>query len=152
MAVEKDYEDFIKLLNRHKVRYCIVGAFAVAYYGRPRYTKDMDVLVEANRANGQRIVKALERFGFARMGLQSDDFTRPHRVIQLGYEPVRIDLLTSIPGCRFQQVWLHRELGHYGKEKAFFIGLGELIKNKKASKRKQDKVDLDMLIPLKKKT
>ena len=101
MKVEKDYEYLLKLLNKHKVKYCIVGAFAVAFYAKPRYTKDMDII-------------------------------------------------TSIPGCSFNKVWENKEIGKYGKEKVYFIGLNELIKNKRASKRKQDKVDLDILLRAKK--
>lgn len=150
MKVEKDYEDLLKLLNKHKVKYCIVGAFAVAFYAKPRYTKDMDILVATDLVNGERIVKALNEFGFKSFGLKREDFSEEGKIIQLGYEPVRIDIITSIPGCSFNKVWENKEIGKYGKEKVYFIGLNELIKNKRASKRKQDKVDLDILLRAKK--
>lgn len=146
MKAEKDYEELLKLFNRNKVKYCIVGAYAVAFYARPRYTKDMDILIEPDIENSRRILKALNQFGFERLPLREEDFSKRDRIIQLGYEPVRIDIMTSIEGCTFQLVWKNKVHGIYGKEKVFFIGLNELIKNKKASKRKQDKVDLDILL------
>ncbi|MBU4310627.1 hypothetical protein L6386_02125 [bacterium] len=150
MRVEKDYEELLRLFNKNKVRYCVVGAYAVAFYARPRYTKDMDILVEPNIDNSKRILKTLNQFGFKSLSLAEKDFSKKGQIIQLGYEPIRIDIMTSIEGCSFQQVWKHKTRGIYGKEKIFFIGPDELIKNKKVSKRKQDKVDLDILLKLKK--
>ena len=149
MKTEKDYEELLKLFNKNKVRYCIVGAFAVALYARPRYTKDMDVLVEPSIENARRIVKSLNEFGFRSLGLREEDFSQENKIIQLGYEPVRVDIITSIGGCDFKQVWENRKVSSYGKEKVFFIGIDELIKNKKASGRKQDEVDLDILLKIK---
>lgn len=146
MKVEKDYEELLRLFNRNKVRYCIIGAYAVAFYAKPRYTKDLDLLVEPDIENSKRIVKALKEFGFESLKLSEKDFSQKGKIIQLGYEPVRIDIITSIQGCSFKQVWKNRTSGIYGKEKVFFIGINELIKNKKISKRKQDKVDLDILL------
>ena len=146
MKVEKDYEDILGLFKKHKVRYCIIGAFAVAYYARPRYTKDLDLLVSTDLQNGERIVRALNEFGFKSLDLKKEDFHEEAKIIQLGYEPVRIDILTSIEGCSFEEVWKKRRIGTYGKEKVYFIGLEELITNKRKSKRKQDKVDLEILL------
>lgn len=140
--VEKDYEELLRLFNKHKVRYCIVGAFAVAFYAVPRYTKDLDLHIEASKENAQRILKSLKEFGFSRVGLEAKDFSRPGKTIQLGYEPVRIDLVTSIDGVSFDQAWKNRKRGNYGKQKVFFISLEDLIKNKKASGRPQDRADL----------
>lgn len=145
MMVEADYEDLLRSLNKHKVKYCIVGAFALGFYARPRYTKDMDIFVEASKENGAKIIKALKDFGLGTLKLSEDDFTKEKQVIQLGYEPVRIDLLTSIEGCAFNDVWQHKKQGKYGKTKVFFIGLNDLIKNKKALNRKQDQADLELL-------
>ncbi|MBI5286033.1 MAG: hypothetical protein HY878_00385 [Deltaproteobacteria bacterium] len=144
--VEKDYEELLRLFNSHGVKYCIIGAFAVAFYTIPRYTKDMDILVEPARKNGERIMNALKEFGFGRLKLSVNDFVREGRIIQLGYEPVRVDILTSINGCTFEEVWKNKTRGRYGTEKVYFIGLGELIKNKRSTRRKQDKVDIDLLM------
>ena len=150
VKVEKDYAELLELFNKNKVKYCIVGAFAVGFYSRPRYTKDIDILVEPSLENGRRIVKALTEFGFKSLGLKEKDFSRKGRIIQLGYEPVRIDILTSIQGCNFENVWKNRSHGTYGKQRVFFIGLQDLIKSKRASKRKTDEVDLESLLSAKK--
>lgn len=145
MKVEKDYEELLQLFNKNKVRYCIVGAFAVALYGMPRYTKDIDILVEPNKMNAQRIIKALNEFGFKSLKLNEEDFAHPHKIIQLGYEPVRIDLLTSIAGCSFKEAWKSRKIASYGRQRVYFVGKELLVKTKRASNRAIDKVDLEKL-------
>ncbi len=145
MKVEKDYEELLKLFNKYGVKYTVIGAYAVAFYGKPRYTKDMDILIEPSIANGEKVVAALNEFGFKSLKLSPHDFAHKGKIIQLGYEPVRVDILTSIQGCNFNEVWRKRTRGTYGKAKTFFIGINELIKNKRRSKRKQDKLDLDIL-------
>ena len=141
MRVEKDFEELLGLFNKHKVRYCIIGAFAVGFYGYPRYTKDIDIFVEPSLQNGKKIVEALVEFGFKQYNLFPDDFSRLGKIIQLGYEPIRVDIVTSIQGCGFKQVWEDKKIGTYGKQKVFFIGLPQLIKNKKLTNRQQDRID-----------
>ncbi|MBX7148988.1 nucleotidyltransferase [bacterium] len=142
---EKDFEELLSLFGKHNVTYCIVGAFAVAFHAIPRYTKDIDLFVEASTQNGDRIIKALKEFGFTPKNLSANDFATPGLILQMGYEPVRIDLLTKIDGCTFPTVWKNRKKGKYGKVPVHFIGLADLIKNKKASGRMQDKADLELL-------
>lgn len=144
-AAEKDYEDLLKSFNKHKVKYCIVGAYALALYATPRYTKDMDLFVEATPANAKKILTALRDFGFAKLSLKESDFSKPGKTVQLGYEPVRADILTSIDGCTFEEVWRNRKKEAYGSVETSFIGVKELIKNKRISGRKQDKVDIQTL-------
>jgi hypothetical protein len=146
MRVEKDYEELLRLFNKNKVKYCIIGAYAVALYAKPRYTKDIDILVEPNIKNAERIIRTLNEFGFGSLNLSKEDFSKKNKIVQLGYEPVRIDIITSIPKATFKQIWENKVKGTYGKEKVFFIGLNELISNKKASRRKQDLADLDVLL------
>lgn len=150
MHVEKDYAELLGLFSRHKVKYCIVGAFAVGFYSIPRYTKDMDILVEPTLKNAQKIIKALKDFGFGNMGLSEKDFSKEGKIVQLGYEPVRVDIITSIGGCSFEEVWKNKMAGNYGKQKVFFIGTEDLIKAKLASNRPRDKLDLQKLRQLKK--
>lgn len=145
MMVEADYEDLLRSFNKHKVKFCIVGAYALAFHAQPRYTKDMDILIEATKENGAKIIKALKDFGFGSLKLSANDFTKEKQVLQLGYEPVRIDLITSAEGCTFKEIWQHKKPGKYGKTKVYFIGRNELIKNKKALGRLQDKADLELL-------
>ncbi|RLB14432.1 MAG: hypothetical protein DRG63_08505 [Deltaproteobacteria bacterium] len=145
MRVEKDYEDLLRLLNKYEVKYCIVGAFAVAYYAKPRYTKDIDILVEPSQKNAENLLKALHEFGFGSLALSTQDFTELGQIIQLGYEPIRIDIITSIEGIDFKQIWQNRVTGSYGNLKVPFIGLLDLIACKKASNRSQDLADLEIL-------
>ena len=142
---ERDFVELLRLFNKHHVRYCIVGAYAVAFHARPRYTKDLDILVEPSLKNGERIVNALKTFGFGSLKLTAEDFAQPGRFIQLGYEPLRVDLLTSFEGFTFEQVWRHRALGRYGNVRTCFIGRDELIRNKELSGRRQDQADLERL-------
>ncbi|MCD6578454.1 hypothetical protein J7L48_03185 [bacterium] len=149
MRLEKDYEDLLKLLNKNKVEYCIVGAFAMAEYSIPRFTKDMDILINPIVENAKKIIKALKEFGFTDLNINVDDFSKKGQIIQLGFEPIRIDILTSIDGCDFNEIWKNKIIGKYGHIKVFFIGLNELIKNKQATNRKQDQADLEILITIK---
>lgn len=145
MQIEKDFEELLNLFNKYKVKYCVIGAFAVGFYAKPRYTKDMDILIEPTEENGIKITKALTDFGFGSLRIKPNDFTKKGHFIQLGYEPVRVDLITSIPGCSFYEVWKNKKSGPYGKERVYFIGINELIKNKKSINRMQDKVDIKLL-------
>ncbi len=145
MKVEKDYEEFLSLLNKHNVKYCIIGAFAVAFYAKPRYTKDIDILVEPSKDNAQKILKVLEEFGFGELSVSLEDLMREGSILQLGYEPLRIDLLNKLEGFQFQDIWQNRVTGEYGSERVTFIGLDDLIKNKKMSDRPSDKIDIELL-------
>ena len=146
MKTEKDYEEFLELLNKHNVRYCIIGAFALAFHSRPRYTKDMDILVEPTIANAKRLLIALDEFGFGSLNLAVEDFSTLGNIIQLGYEPVRIDILSSIKGLEFADIWESRVQGPYGKQIVHFIDRQNLIRSKKLSNRAQDKADLKLLL------
>ncbi|MBN1221750.1 MAG: nucleotidyltransferase [Candidatus Aminicenantes bacterium] len=152
MKVEKDYEEFLRLLNKHNVKYCIIGAFAVAFYARPRYTKDIDILIEPSRKNAQRILNALEEFGFGELEITQGDLTCEGSILQLGYEPIRIDLLTKLEGMQFRQIWHNKVIGDYGSQKVYFIGLEDLIRNKKKSSRLSDRVDISILEKARKKS
>jgi predicted nucleotidyltransferase len=149
VKVEKDYEELFKLFNKHRVRYCIIGSYAVAFYARPRYTKDIDILIEPSVDNSRRAVRALNEFGFESLGLSAADFRKKGNIIQLGYEPVRVDILTSLKGCSFTRAWKYKETARYGQEKVCFIGLEDLIRLKKMSSRPQDKADLVFLLETK---
>lgn len=146
MKTEKDYEEFLKLLNKHDVQYCIVGAFALAFHVRPRYTKDMDILIEATAENAKRLLVALDEFGFESLNLTVEDFSTRGNIIQLGYEPVRIDIITSIKGLEFADIWQNRVQGPYGKQTVNYIDRHNLINSKKLSNRAQDKADLELLL------
>ncbi|MCK4248978.1 MAG: nucleotidyltransferase [Candidatus Omnitrophica bacterium] len=145
MRLEKDFQEFLELLNKYHVKYCIIGGYAVGFYGYPRYTNDIDVLVEPSVENAGKIIEAIKEFGITSSGLGKKDFIEKHKVVQLGYEPIRIDLLTSVAGTSFKTVWANKKRGSYGREKVFFIGLEELIKVKKKANRPVDQIDIDKL-------
>lgn len=149
MKVEKDYEELFKLFKKHSVRYCIIGSYAVAFYARPRYTKDIDVLIEPSVDNSGRVVRALTEFGFESLALSAADFRKKGNIIQLGNEPVRVDILTSLKGCSFAHAWKHKETAKYGQEAVYFISLEDLIRLKKISNRPQDRADLISLLETK---
>ena len=145
METEKDYEEFLELLNKHDVKYCIVDAFALAFHAEPRYTKDIDIWVQASTINAEKLLSALDEFGFSSLNLIAEDFSIEGNIIQLGYEPVRIDIITSIQGLDFNEVWQNRVQGSYGRQTVNFIDRENLIKSKKNSNRPQDKADLARL-------
>jgi len=145
MKAEKDFEEFIRLLNYHEVKYLVVGAFALIYYTYPRNTGDIDFFVECSELNAERLVKVLKDFGFEGLGLVKEDFTKPDSVIQLGFPPVRIDILTSISGINFDEAYKNRIKAKLGNEKVFFISKNDLIKNKAATGRTKDLFDLEQL-------
>ncbi len=145
MKTEKDYEEFLAFLNEHRVKYCIIGSFALAFHARPRYTKDIDIFVEATTENAERLINALNDFGFGSYGLSVDDFTEKGNIIQLGYEPVRIDIITSIEGLEFSEIWESKVRGTYGGQTVNFIDRKNLIRSKELSDRLQDKADLELL-------
>lgn len=140
-----DFIALLKLFDKHKVKYCVVGAFAVAFHAIPRYTKDLDLLVEPDLDNGRRIINALKDFGFGSLKLSERDFAKPGSTIQLGYEPIRIDLITSIEGCDFQQVWKGKVRGTFGPLTVNYIGHADLLLNKQTANREKDQADLRLL-------
>jgi len=145
MKTEKDYEEFLELLNEHKVRYCIIGSYALSFHARPRYTKDIDILIDASPENARKILAALDKFGFGSLDLKIEDFSTKGNIIQLGYEPVRIDIITSLKGIDFSDVWKSRVQGPYGNQMVNYINRQNLIKTKKIADRAQDRADLEIL-------
>jgi hypothetical protein len=133
------------LFNAHHVEYLIVGGYALAFHGAPRFTGDLDIFVKPDAVNAQRILTALEAFGFASVGLTPSDFERPDQVIQLGVPPVRIDLITSITGVSWDEAWAGRVAGRYGDMPVSFIGREQFIANKRATGRTKDMADLAVL-------
>lgn len=146
MRVEKDFKEFIESLNRNSVRYLIVGSFALSYYAEPRYTKDIDILIDSTSANAERLLTAIREFGFTDLEIGVNDFLAPDQIIQLGIAPVRIDLLTSLKGIIFAEAWDRRTTGRYGEISAFYISKQDLIDHKKLVGRKQDLADVEKLI------
>lgn len=143
--LSKDFKEFIELLNGHKVRYLVVGGYAVAFHGHPRYTKDLEVWIELSSENADKVIKALEDFGFGSMGLKSEDFLESDQIIQLGYPPNRIDILTSLKILKFEDCFKERVEFELEGLKINFIDLENLKKNKNATGRPQDLADAENL-------
>jgi hypothetical protein len=145
MEVHSDFRDLLELFNAHRVEYLVVGSYALAFHGAPRLTRDMDLLVRPTRANAQRILTALDAFGFASLHLTVEDFDRPDQVLQLGVPPVRIDIMTSIEAVAWDEAWSGRAAGQCGGVPVHFLGREQYITNKRAIGRPKDLGDLDAL-------
>ncbi len=145
MEISKDFREFLKLLNKNNVKYLVVGGYALAFHGHPRYTKDIDIWVLVNPDNAENIVKTLSDFGFSTLKLKKDDFLEPGYVIQLGYPPHRIDILTSVTGLNFEDCYPKKIEIDIDGLKVSFIDLENFKKNKKAVGRFQDLADLENL-------
>ncbi|MBI4882857.1 MAG: nucleotidyltransferase [Actinobacteria bacterium] len=141
MRLDQTFKEFIEFLNARDVQYLIVGGYAVGAHGLPRATKDLDVWVLADPVNADHLMRALVDFGFGDVGLDASDFTREGVTVQLGYPPLRIDILTSIDGVSFGDAYPHRADEVVDGIVISFIGRHELIVNKRAAGRSQDIAD-----------
>jgi len=145
VQLDRDFREFIELFTANDVRFLIVGGYAVAAHGLPRYTGDLDAWVWVDGENAARIVRSLEAFGFSNLGLTEEDFNQPDRVVQLGYPPYRIDILTSIEGVEFDGAWERRVVVPLDGVDVPFIGRDDLLKNKRVAGRPQDIADVERL-------
>lgn len=145
MEVQPDFRDLLELFNVHNVDYMIVGGYALAFHGAPRFTGDLDVFVKADPENAQRILEALEAFGFGSVGLTREDFERPDQVVELGVPPVRVDIITSLTGVSWDEACAGRIAGRYGEVPVYYIGRKQFIANKRATGRTKDLADLEAL-------
>lgn len=145
MELDKDFNEFVELFLEHNVRFLIVGGYALAAHGLPRATGDLDAWVWVNPQNAQNILRALNAFGFQNLSLTESDFSKEDAIVQLGYPPFRIDILTSIDGVAFDQAWEKKVVVELNGMKVPFIGREDLIANKKAAGRPQDLADVSRL-------
>jgi hypothetical protein len=145
LQLPPDFKEFLRLLNAHRVDYLLVGGYAVAYHGYPRATADMDIWVAIHPENAQRAVTALKEFGFHPPELSLDLFLKEGQIIRMGVPPVRIELLTSISGVRFQECFAARILASVDGMDIPVIDLEHLKANKKAAARHKDLNDLENL-------
>ncbi len=145
MEVQPDFRDLLALLNEHKVEYLIVGGYALAFHGAPRYTGDIDIFVRPHPENARRVHQALSAFGFQFPNLTVEDFLKPSRVVQLGVPPVRVDLITSLTGVSWEEADASKEQGHFGDVPVHYIGRKQYIANKRATGRRKDLADIEAL-------
>lgn len=140
--LDQDFKEFIESLNDNNVRYLVVRGYAVAFHGHPRYTKDIDIWVELEPVNAQKIISALKQFGFESLDLKAEDFLVADQIIQLGYPPNRIDLITTLVAVDFEECFAVREEAMIDGTAVNFIDIENLKKNKTASGRPQDIADV----------
>lgn len=137
-----DFKEILSIFNDHEVKYLVVGAYAVMKYSEPRYTKDLDIWVEASEENSKRVYSSLRKFGAPLGDLSETDFATDG-FFQMGRPPVRIDILMSIDGVEFAHAWPNRQEGDFVGVPAHFISPADLIANKSATGRPQDLIDIE---------
>lgn len=145
MIFEPDFVDFVQLLNDHKVKYMVVGAHALSFHGRPRHTGDLDIWIKPDQENASKMVQVIKDFGFGSLGLNEADFLRENYVTQLGYPPLRIDILNSISGVDFDEAYVARLDTKVDDLEISFISAKDFIKNKQATGRTKDLGDIASL-------
>jgi hypothetical protein len=143
--LEIDFIDFLRLCNKHQVKYLVVGGYAVSIHGYPRYTKDLDVCIESSEENAEKMVRAINDFGLGSLKLTKEDFLKKNFVTQLGYEPLRIDILNEIDGVLFSKAWENKKIVVYEEVQINFIGYNELLIFKRLAGRSQDLTDIKKL-------
>lgn len=148
MTTHPDFEELFRLLAEHRVDFMVVGGYAVAFHGHPRFTKDIDIFFNPTSENVARLRRALVAFGFEELDLPEEEFTRSGNILAFGVPPLRVDLLNEIDGVRFADAAPRRVLGTYGAVPVHFIGFEDLLKNKRATQRPQDQVDADSLVQI----
>lgn len=143
--LNEDFKEFVALLNSNQVEYLIVGGYALAAYGHPRYTGDLDFWIGTDPVNAGHVLTALDQFGFGALGIRLEDLTTQDRVIQMGFPPRRIDLLTSIDGVAFAPAFARRVDVDVDGQCLSFISLDDFRTNKRTTGRHKDLADLDAL-------
>jgi hypothetical protein len=143
--MSSDFEELLRIFNGNEVKYLIVGGYAVMLYTEPRYTKDLDVWVQANPDNAAKVWRALAEFGAPLAGLRPDDFALEGFFYQIGQPPVRVDILMSIDGVKFEEAWPARTQSYLGTQPAWFISREDLLKNKRTTSRHIDLHDAGLL-------
>ena len=147
MDLAPDFDEFIDSLIAHGVEFLIVGAYALAFHGAPRYAGDIDILVRPTLENARRALAAIAAFGFPGSDLSADDLVDSHRMLEMGVEPVQIHIMSSITGVGWEEAWRSRAVGQCGRNEVSFIGRDAFVRNKRAAGRLKDLADIDALTP-----
>ncbi len=142
---QKDFEDFISLCNKYELEYLVIGGFAVSVHGYPRTTKDLDICINKTATNAKKILIILKDFGFESLNFKETDFLRDDIIAQLGYPPIRIDILNDLNGIDFNLAFQNKRIVNMNGVPTNFIGYNELLINKKNAGRDQDLLDIKKL-------
>jgi len=145
IRLPQDFKELLELLNSKRIEYLVIGGYAVALYGYPRATADMDIWIAISKENAKKTVEALKEFGFDTPALKEEIFLKKKKNIRMGNSPLRIEFLTSIDGVEFNKCYKSKKIVKIDAIKINFISLKDLKKNKKASGRIQDLADLKNL-------
>lgn len=145
MEINRNFKEFLQLLNEHEVEYLVIGGYAVNFHGYPRYTKDIDIWIWAARPNREKLIDAINAFGMESLQLDVDDFSDSDTIIQLGYEPFRIDLLLEVEGLDFEKSYDQRQEVTLDGVNVNFLNINDLIKAKETAARLQDLADAEQL-------
>ncbi len=145
IRLPSDFKEFLKLLNAHKVKYLVIGGYAVGYHGYPRATADMDIWIAMHPQNASKLVAVLKEFGFRIPDLSAELFLKENQIIRMGVPPVRLEITTSISGVQFDECYRERVVAKVDGVQINLIGLKHLKINKKASGRYKDLDDLENL-------
>jgi hypothetical protein len=144
LKLHPDFSDFVAALNGNHVEYVIVGSFALAFHGSPRATGDIDFWIQPTTSNAKALIKALGDFGFGGLDITEEDIVSG-KIIQLGFPPVRIDLIAIVDGLEPKEIWATKEKGKLGPHDVFYLGKEAFIKNKRTMRRHKDLADLELL-------
>jgi hypothetical protein len=147
MDLAPDFDEFVGSLNAHGVEFVIVGAYALAFYGHPRFAGDLDILIRPTRDNAARLLAALDAFGFPAEGLTPDTLADRRRMLQMGVPPVQIHVMSAISGVEWDEVWAGRVEGPLGRHVTAFIGQEAFLRNQRSAGRPKDLADIDALTP-----
>jgi len=145
IPIPYDFSEFLKLLNEHKVKYLIIGGYAVSYHGYVRATGYMDIWIKRDKKNAKKMIQVLDKFGFNANNLQLDFFLNPKNVVRMGVPPVRIEIMNSISGVDFDDCYKKRVKDNWNNIPVSIISLDKLKANKRASGRLKDLSDLEHL-------
>lgn len=140
-----DFREFFAFANDNDLRYLVVGGYAVAIHGHPRYTRDIDVWVEPTKTNSRRVIQTLADFGFGSIDISTETFQKPDQIVQLGRPPLRIDIMTGVSGLDFSSCYPRRTTRTFSGVNVPFISVEDLITNKKATGRTKDLADAEEL-------
>jgi hypothetical protein len=145
MLTSPDFKELLSLLEKHEVRYLVVGGYAVMKYTEPRFTKDLDLWIATDQENSEAVFAALKEFGAPLKDLTSRDFREEGCFYQMGNPPFRLDVMMSLPGVTFETAWARREKVVVEGLVIPFISKADLIRTKEASGRDQDRIDVKKL-------
>jgi len=142
-----DFDEFIGFLTVHGVEFVVVGAYALAFHGAPRFTGDLDILVRPTLDNAARLLAALEGFGFPVIDLSPEAISDRRRMLQMGVPPVQIRVMSAISGVEWDEAWSEGVEGPLGSHQVHFLGREIFLRNKRAAGRLKDLADIDALEP-----